>query len=75
MFLGTQRTQILSGYRKKPNTNQNQVPPSIFHGFCLVIPCWLVLNGEAENGLNFFFTGKNGNCLKTQNMFWGQSEA
>lgn len=36
-FLGTQRTEILSGYSIKPNSNPNSGSRLIFHGFCLIM--------------------------------------
>lgn len=40
-----------------------------FHGFYLITPHGFGLHEEAGNELNFLFGGKNGNCLKTQDIF------
>ena len=59
MFLGTQRTQILSGYSMKPNTNPNYAPRSIFHEFCLIMTLVVSASWRSWKWAEFLLQWKN----------------
>lgn len=62
MFVETQRAQLPNGcsYKGKCQLKFGPLP------VCVVTPCGSGLQKKAGNKLNFSLSGKNRNCLETQ---------